>query len=445
MDTPAADSPQKQETRKSSIVGFIERYIEKSARSRLKTLMVGEVDAFNRIGSTFGEAHAGSFFDKYLEIIRGMLPEGSVVVQLSDRRFAALFPIEAMGGLIDVASELTEGRAPKFVINGSSLLVDVTIGVAVYPTHATSAANLFRRAELALNEARRNEVAFEIYRPDATQQQAALWKFSSDLEKTIRDGLLEVYMQPKIRIQDGTTAGVEALVRWRQESGQLVLPSDFVPLAEQSGSIVPMTWLIFQKIAATVETWTVELDDFTVAVNVSAQVIDDVDFLTQVRAFKETLDRHGIGLQLELTEESLVEDFSRIRKKVDRIRELGIGIAIDDFGKGYSSLTYLKDIPATEIKIDKKFVENIAVDEKDWHIVRATMDLAQAFGMKVVAEGVDNDESLRVLQELGCAMAQGFYISRPMRSDLVEDWLRSKLSTFTSKAADEVQASAESA
>ena len=428
MGSPEVSRSTKTRRKKSSSIEFIERYLRAETKPRFTALLVGQVDAFNRISTTFGSDRAGEFFDEYTGNLRALLPEGSVVVRLSDRRFAALLRIDAMGALIDTAVEITEGKAPKLIVGEDALLVDVTVGVAVYPTHATTGDNLFRRAEFALNEARRKEMMFEVYQNDATQQQASLWKFASDLQKAIDDRELDVYLQPKVRIDDGSAAGVEALVRWRQSSGQLILPSEFIPLAEQSGSIVPMTWLIFDKIRDTVGNWEIELDDFTMAVNVSAQVIEHAEFLDRVLALRDSLDRKRVHLLLELTEESLVDDFKKIRKKIDRMRDLGVGLAIDDFGKGYSSLTYLKDIPASEIKIDKKFVENIAIDEKDWHIVKATMDLAKAFGMRVVAEGVDNDQSMRVLGELGCELAQGFYISRPIRSDLLEDWLQSKLS-----------------
>jgi EAL domain-containing protein (putative c-di-GMP-specific phosphodiesterase class I) len=305
------------------------------------------------------------------------------------------------------------------------------MGIAVYPTHADDAEGLYRRAELALNGARSNELTYEIYRPDTTQQQAALWKFSSDLEKAVQSGNLEVYLQPKVGIRTGRIAGAEALVRWRQESGRLVSPGEFIPLAERSGSIVPITWLVFDQIAAMAKSWTGMPEGFCVAVNISAQVLDHIEFRGRLKALKDGLEEQGISLTLELTEESLVErqDADRLHK----IRKLGVGLSIDDFGKGYSSLTYLKDIPANEIKIDKEFIGSVASDNKDWHIVKATIELAKAFGMTVVAEGVDNDESLRVLSELGCELAQGFFIARPMRADLLADWVKTYSTDSTAR------------
>ena len=282
-----------------------------------------------------------------------------------------------------------------------------------------------------MNEASAKDLNFEIYRPEATQQQVALWKFSSDLERAIKSGGIETYLQPKIRVSDGEMVGAEALIRWRQESGRLILPGEFVPIAERSGSIVPLTWLVFDRVAELISAWPPFEGEFKIAINVSARVIDHTDFPQRLNSLAETLAKSGVGLILELTEESLISDYDSALGRLKRIRKSGVELAIDDFGKGYSSLSYLKDIPATEIKIDKSFVSTVPFDEKDMHIIKAATDLAHAFGMRVVAEGVDDAEAMRTLQSLGCEYAQGFFIARPMRADLLLEWARAYESTST--------------
>jgi EAL domain-containing protein (putative c-di-GMP-specific phosphodiesterase class I) len=301
----------------------------------------------------------------------------------------------------------------------------------VYPSHADDAATLFRRAELALKEARENELSFDIYRPDATQQQAALWKFETELQQAVQQNQLEVYYQPKVDIDQRRVCGVEALVRWRTQSGRFVPASDFVPLAERSGSIVPMTWLVFDRIVERLPDWAELPKPFSVAVNVSPQVLTEGEFLTRLRALKTALDAHGFGLTIELTEDSLVQSEESSLACFEKIAKLGIAIAIDDFGKGYSSLSYLKQIPANEIKIDKRFIGTIALDDKDREIVKTVIALAHALGMRVVAEGVDSAEGLAVVSDIGCEMAQGFFIGRPMRGDLVPEWLDRYLANAT--------------
>lgn len=425
---PPTDSIQAQSGRS---LQFIDDFLKRESPSRLTGLLLARLDAFNRIGATFGEDRSNKFCKDYAEQLRSMLPPNTPVIRLSERRFAVLLALDSMTTIIDIASRLAEEQPPQFHNGDDALFVDLTLGVAVYPTHADSAEQLFRRAGLALNEASANDLNFEIYRPEATQQQAAIWKFSSDLERAIKNGSIEVYMQPKVRVNDGQMVGAEALIRWRQSSGRLVLPGEFVPIAERSGSVVPLTWLVFDRLASLVESWPAMDQEFSIAVNVSAQVLDHSDFMSRLHAFKVILARAGIGLILELTEESLISDHETAIARLNRIRRSGVELAIDDFGKGYSSLSYLKDIPAAEIKIDKTFVATAAIDRKDWHIIKAATDLAHAFGMRVVAEGVDNAESLSAVEELGCELAQGFYIARPMRGDLLLEWARAYTSTRT--------------
>jgi diguanylate cyclase (GGDEF)-like protein len=408
----------------SPSIRFIEQFLSQGSANQLTGLLLGQLDAFNRISTTFGHDQSEVFCADYAHRLRNRLPIGTPVIRLSERRFAVLLTLDSMTTIMDVAADIAEGQQPQLQVGEDAFLVDVTLGIAVYPTHAEEAASLFRRAELALKEAREHELTFEIYRPDATQQQAALWKFESELERAVNQGELEVYYQPKLTIQDNRISGVEALVRWRSQTGRLISPDEFIPLAERSGSIVDITWLVFRQVAEHAADWGELARPFSIAVNVSPQVLEHADFFPQLDRLKARMDELDLKLCLELTEDSLVEGGQGLPDRLKKIRKSGVDLSIDDFGKGYSSLTYLKDIPATEVKVDRRFISTISIDEKDRHIVKAIIGLAQAFGMEVVAEGVDSDESLRVVAELGCQVTQGFYIARPMRSELLLGWIR---------------------
>jgi EAL domain-containing protein (putative c-di-GMP-specific phosphodiesterase class I)/DNA-binding MarR family transcriptional regulator len=340
---------------------------------------------------------------------------------------------DSMSAVMDFATLLTEDNPPQLTVGGDHFLVDLTLGIAVYPSHADDAASLLRRAELALKEAREKELAYDIYRPDATQQQAALWKFESELQSAVQRGALEVYFQPKIEMTTRHVCGVEALVRWRMESGNFVAASDFIPLAETTGIIVPLTWLVFDRIVERVVDWDAIPRPFSMAVNVSPQLLSHAEFTPRVKALKDALDARKLGLTIELTEDSLVQSDESSLASIERLRKLGIDLAIDDFGKGYSSLTYLKQIPAAEIKIDKRFIGTIAIDQTDREIVKTVIALAHALGMRVVAEGVDSHEGMTAVAELNCEMAQGYFIGRPMRGDLVPDWIDHYFATSTTR------------
>jgi diguanylate cyclase len=417
---------------RSASIRFVEQFLKQGQQGRLAGLLLGQLDAFNRIATTFGHDQCETFCAAYAEKLRATLPSRTPIIRLSERRFALLLDVDSMSAVMDVAIRLTEDHPPHLDVAGDSFLVDVTLGIAVYPSHADDAATLFRRAELALKEARESELSFEIYRPDATQQQAALWKFESELTNAVAQKELEVYFQPKVEIAARRVCGVEALVRWRTQSGRFVPASDFIPIAERSGVIVAITWFVFDRIAERVKEWAALPKPFSIAVNVSPQVLAEREFVTRLKLLKTALEAWGFGLTIELTEDSLVQGDDSTLASIERVRKLGIDLAIDDFGKGYSSLSYLKQIPATEIKIDKRFIGTIAIDEKDQQIVKTVIALAHALQMRVVAEGVDSAEALAVVNDLGCEMAQGFFIGRPMRSDLVPEWLEHYLLTATS-------------
>ena len=418
-----ADSTQAATTRVSPSIRFIEQFLRHRPPAELTVLLLGQLDTFNRISTTFGIEKSREFCAEYAETLRGMLPQGTPIIRLSDRRFAILASIESMAEVADTAIMITEGRQPQMQVGDDSFLVDVTFGVAAHPQHADDAGSLFRRADLALKNAQDGELDYDIYRTDSTKQQATLWKLESDLKQAIEDGDLEVYYQPKIDLRERKVCGVEALVRWQSDNGRILMPDDFIPLAERSGTIVPLTWLVFDKVLDSVREWNRFKQPFGVAINVAPQTASHPEFCSRLEALKNELAKYNVPLTIELTEDSLLQSNDDSQSNLKKIRELGVGLAIDDFGKGYSSLTYLKQVPATEIKIDKTFIETISVDQTDQNIVKAVIDIAHALGMQVVAEGVDSEESLAMILELGCEMAQGYLIARPMRGEFVKQWV----------------------
>jgi len=425
MGSPVAEAQEDNASgkRPNARIRFVEQFLRQGQQGRLAGLVLGQLDAFNRIATTFGHEQCDTFCAKYTERLRATLPARTPIIRLSERRFAVLVDCDSMSAIMDVAVALTETNPPQITVAGDEFVVDITLGIAVFPSHADDAPTLFRRAELALKEAREKELAFDIYRPDATQQQAALWKFETELQSAVAKGELEVYYQPKVELATNRVCGVEALVRWRLGSGNFVPASDFIPLAETNGAIVPLTWLVFDRITTQLAGWTGMPRPLCVAINVSPQILTHPEFMPRLKALKAAFDARMLQLTIELTEDSLVQGDAASFASIERLRKLGVELSIDDFGKGYSSLTYLKQIPATEIKIDKRFIGTVAVDETDKQIVKTVIALAHALDMRVVAEGVDSAAAVAAVAELECDMAQGFFIGRPMRGDLVVDWI----------------------
>ncbi len=407
----------------SASTRFIEQYLHRSG-VKPTGLLLGQLDAFNRIGSTFGALESRRFCAQYFAGLRKVLPAGTPVIRLSTRQFLVLLTGDSVGGIMDVAAHLAEDDRAHIKIGRARFVVDLTLGVAVYPTHAADAQSLLRRAELALEDALENELPLAVYSPDATRRQAAMWKLESDFDRAVHLGEIEVHFQPKIGLVNHRPRGVEALARWRSPSGNFVPSSLFLPLAERTGAIVPMTWHIFDRIAASVGMWSGWGEKWSVAVNITPQILRRADFFGRLNELASEVRAAGAELVVELTEEHLVTGDLVAMACLERIRRLGVGLAIDDFGKGYSSLSYLKEIPATEVKIDKRFVATAASDDKDEQIIRVIVELARAFEMSIIAEGVDSAYALQMMEALGCDGAQGFFIARPMRADLIVDWLR---------------------
>ncbi len=418
-----AESPQRSGERVSPSIRFIDQFLSQQPSERLTGLLLGQIDAFNRINTTFGGDHSRKFCKEYTETLRGILPQGTPIILLSGRRFAILVTADSDGELEKTAVLLTDKHPPQMEVGEESFLVDVAFGIAMHPIHADDASSLFRRADLALKSARDGKLPYDVYQLDATSQQATLWKLESDLKRAVADDNLDVHYQPKVNLLQRDVCGVEALARWETDDGKSVSPEDFIPLAERSGVIVQLTWVVFGKVLEAVRSWKRFDEPFGMAVNVAPQALNDSEFHDRLKVLREELAKFNVRLAIELTEDSLLQDDRQSLSNLQKVRELDVDLAIDDFGKGYSSLNYLKLVPATEIKLDKIFIETIHVDETDQKIVRAVIDLAHALDMKVVAEGVENDENFAMVCELGCEMAQGFWIARPMRSDLVVAWV----------------------
>ncbi len=307
--------------RRSMSIDFIEQFLRQGQQGRLAALLVGKLDAFNRIATTFGRERCETFCADHAEKLRDILPPRTPIIRLSERRFAVLVDCDSMASILDYAAALTEDHPPEIEVGGDKLFVDVTLGIAVYPSHADDAETLFRRAELALTEARDKELSFDIYRPDSTQQQAALWKFESDLQGAVQRRELEVYFQPKVAIDTRRVCGVEALVRWRTPSGAFVPASDFIPLAERTGTIVAITWLVFDHVTARVAEWDALEKPFSIAVNVSPQILTHPEFTPRIKSLKAALDARGFGLTVEITEDSLVQGDESALAGVQKLRK----------------------------------------------------------------------------------------------------------------------------
>ena len=297
------------------------------------------------------------------------------------------------------------------------------MGIAFYPDHAQDADSLLRHADVAMYAAKEAGVGYEIYDEVIDRHKPELVRLVTQIRPAIDDGQFHMYYQPKIRLADGRVAGAEALIRWRHPTLGLLAPADFIPMVERTVLLQPLTHWALNDVLRMWRMWSKAGIEIPVAVNVSPRTLLDQD-LPEVG--EQLLERWEVSprfLRLELTENFLVADSGRSDAVLNRLSRVGIGLSIDDFGTGFSSLSYLKRLPIEEIKIDRSFVSNMLGRVEDFTIVRATIELGRNLGLRVVAEGVQDRETFDRLGDFGCDEAQGFYIARPLDRDDFWAWL----------------------
>ena len=387
-------------------------------------LMMLDLDHFKEINDTLGH-HVG---DELLRLVSARLlsvmRDGDTVARFGGDEFAVL-----CHGLADV--EVAERLSQRFVdalsepfeLEQISLHVGASVGIALLPLHASGIDQLVQRADIALYQAKTERGATRTYDPRHDFNSVERLALMEELRAGL-DSQLVLHYQPKCRASDGTMVGVEALIRWRHPVRGLIPPGEFLPAAENAGLIVPMTMLILRESLRQVRRWQEHGLHVNVAVNMSPRHLSDVHLPDQVRGLLEAEGLPGRVLTLEVTENSMMSDPARVALVLRQLRGLDIAVSIDDFGTGYSSLAYLRDLSATEVKIDKTFVMNASTSARDLAIVEAAVQLGHSLGLQVVAEGVENTTTAGLMATSGCDLLQGYLLLPPAPADDVLAWSR---------------------
>ena len=285
--------------------------------------------------------------------------------------------------------------------------------------------------------AKRDNSGWEFYDRSQDDHQPHRLSLISELRRAIDERELVLHYQPKLELRSGQVASVEALVRWHHPTRGLVGPNEFIDVVQETSLIKPLTLYVIDEALRQCRAWAAEGHPLAVAVNVSTRNLIDLDFPDQVAALLARWDVGPQQLELEITESAIVADMFRMRGVLERLGAMGLRISVDDFGTGYTSLGYLRRLPISELKIDRSFVSQMATSEEVAVIVRSTIDLGRNVGLGVVAEGVEDPEVLQRLRELGCDVAQGYLMSRPIPADELTAWL----TEFTAQSASALRAS----
>ena len=339
------------------------------------------------------------------------------VGRFGGNKFAFIVSRAKVLSIKDLCHSIIESLEPAFHIGGHNLFVRATIGIANYPEHATGSQSLIQKAESALHKAIDSSIDFAIYDASFDKSSAERLDLANDLRNAIRNDELDLYYQPKLGLKSETIIGVEALSRWTHPRHGFIPPDIFIEIAEHTGLIKQLTeWVLATAIKQCAQ-WNRQGIRLNIAINLSARNLHDENLAAQIELLLKNYQIDPAQISLEITETAMMADPEHAKSLLKQLDKLGIRIAIDDFGTGYSSLGYLKQLPVDELKIDKSFVLNMIEDEDDASIVRATVGLAHDLGLEVVAEGIENQESLNQLRALGCEYAQGYHIGKPMPED----------------------------
>ncbi|MEO8107476.1 MAG: GGDEF domain-containing phosphodiesterase, partial [Actinomycetes bacterium] len=310
----------------------------------------------------------------------------------------------------------------SFSVGGVRLVVQASLGIALAPDHGDDVHTLMRRSDIALYEAKRERARFCAYsNEDEDTHTPQRLTILTDLRSAVEDDQLFLVYQPKINVSNGEVLGVEALVRWNHPTRGIQYPDSFIPLAENTGLISPITFYVIERALRQVRTWQESGVDLSVAVNLSVRHLTDMSLPDRIAV---ALERWGVApsrLVIEVTESSIMTDPKRASVVLQQLRRIGVDVSIDDYGTGHASLNYLKQFDIDELKIDRSFIMNLDVESSDAIIVASTIELGHNLGLRIVAEGVEDGATLAWLDGLGCDIAQGYHIGRPMSPEAVVD------------------------
>jgi diguanylate cyclase (GGDEF)-like protein len=385
-------------------------------------LVLASLDGYTNITDTLG--HAAS--DELLLVTAGLLrehaPPQALVARMEGGQFAVLLPGLSLPATERAARRLREAASTRAQVAGLDLEVSLTIGVAAAPVHGSDSGTLIQRADVALLAAS-NSGGVATYHPVLDQQSLRRLQLGTELETAMAERQITVVFQPIVDTRTSDIVSVETLVRWAHPRYGNVPPDDFIGLAEQIGRIGPLTDYVLDQALDRCRRWLDQDIALSVAVNLSARCLSEPDLVERVR---RALRRHGVPgelLTLELTEGSVVDDTVRNSTVLADLHSLGLRLSMDDFGTGYSSLSQLRQLPIDELKIDKSFVLGMSTSQNESFIARSIVELAHNLGLRVVAEGVEDEVTRDLLAQMGCDKVQGFLVSRPLPEDRLEAWL----------------------
>ncbi len=384
------------------------------ARGAAAAVLVVDLDRFKDVNDTLGHGAGDELLREVAARLRDALEDGTMLARLGGDEFAVLAAGAGDTEALALGEQIHAVLSKPFELNGVPLGCGASVGLALAPEDGDDAESVLRRAEVAMYAAKEKLSGVARYDAELDPNDLSRLALMNELRRAIEQDELVVHYQPKLDLWGGTIIGAEALVRWQHPERGLLAPSEFVPLAQYTGLMRPLTSAVLVKVVRQAAAWRAQGLELPLAVNLTMLDLLDEGLPNDIA---ELLEREGAkpeDLTVEITESAMMSEPERVRRVLEELSKLGLALAIDDFGTGYSSLAYLKSLPVDTLKIDRSFVIGLADSNSDRSIVRATIELAHSLGLRVVAEGVETEEAKHELRVLGCDIAQGYLIGRPV-------------------------------
>jgi EAL domain-containing protein (putative c-di-GMP-specific phosphodiesterase class I)/GGDEF domain-containing protein len=388
-------------------------------------LVVIHLGNLHRINTTAGYRAGQALYRRFAVALRDLLRDQDWLLPLSDDRFGVVLDdVRNAGHLVLAANRMARMATELAAHGGNGVGLDACAGAALFPQHGNSAELLLRHSELAVESARREQAAFALYRPEVSREMTEEWDLEAELRTGIENSELHLWYQPKIDARTLRPCGAEALLRWDSPQRGAVSPERFIAVAERSELIDSLSEFTLHSAARDAAEWPSSHDALHVAVNVAPATVEYGDVLGHIRRVSAIWGLDSARFTVEVTENGIISAGGAALQVLRELRSAGVRVSIDDFGTGNSSLAYFRDIPADEVKIDKSFVVGMDADDRNRRLVKSIVDLAHAFDLTVVAEGVETAEAAETLRQLGCDTLQGYHFSKPVPQEQLLKYLQ---------------------
>lgn len=408
---------------------LLEQILKEEHRSHAEVaVLFMDLDRFKDVNDTLGHPIGDLLLQEAAKRLQATIRESDVLARMGGDEFTLI--LRDVSGVLDashIAEKIIHAMNELFLLEGHEINIGASIGVSMFPGDAEKAETLIKYADTAMYRAKeKGRNNFQFFTTSMSENLALRLKMKSAIDDAIKNKEFELYFQPKVNLSSGECTGAEALIRWVLPNGELVMPDNFLPLAEETGQIIDIGVWVISAACCQLKAWHEQGYAHSMAVNLSVRQFESSDLIWQLTQALEASGVDASYLELEVTETCAMAEPEKTIQVLNSMRELGVKVSIDDFGTGYSSLSYLKKLPVNTLKVDRAFVRDIPEDSDDVAITTAVTQMASSLGLSVVAEGVETEGQANFLNEIGCEQAQGYYFSRPIPIDEYMVWLKER-------------------